>query len=127
MERAGPCHNVADRHERHVLGTSATATVPASLVATAGTATVNTLSPHSGAGTNGLSNSIAFIITPAGNPLPTISSISPSLRRRRQCRVYADGNRHEFCFDIGSLNKLAGAVGRWHGRDADDASHGQHP
>jgi hypothetical protein len=62
----------------NVLGTSATATVPASLVATAGTATVNTLSPHSGAGTNGLSNSIAFIITPAGNPLPTISSISPS-------------------------------------------------
>jgi hypothetical protein len=62
----------------NVLGTSATATVPASLVATAGTAYVNTLSPHSGAGTNGLSNSIAFIITPAGNPLPTISSISPS-------------------------------------------------
>ena len=58
--------------------TGITATVPATLVAKAGTATVNTLSPHSGAGTNGLSNPLNFIISPAGNPVPTISSISPS-------------------------------------------------
>src|SRR5258708_1500532 len=38
----------------NVLGV--TATVPAALVAKPGTAFVNTLSPHSGAGTNGLSN-----------------------------------------------------------------------
>jgi hypothetical protein len=62
----------------NVLGTSATATVPASLVAKAGTAFVNTLSPHSGAGTNGLSNSVAFLINPAGNPVPSVSAISPS-------------------------------------------------
>ena len=62
----------------NVVGTSATATVPASLVAKAGTAFVNTLSPHSGAGTNGLSNPVAFIINPPGNPLPTVSSISPT-------------------------------------------------
>jgi hypothetical protein len=55
-----------------------TATVPASLVAKPGTAFVNTLSPHSGAGMNGLSNSLAFIINPPGNPLPAVSSISPS-------------------------------------------------
>lgn len=55
-----------------------TATVPASLVAKPGTAFVNTLSPHSGAGTNGLSNPLAFIINPPGNPLPTVSSLSPS-------------------------------------------------
>jgi hypothetical protein len=55
-----------------------TATVTASLVAKPGTAFVNTLSPHSGAGTNGLSNSLAFIINPAGNPLPAVSSLSPS-------------------------------------------------
>jgi hypothetical protein len=55
-----------------------TATVPASLVAKPGTAFVNTLSPHSGAGTNGLSNPLAFIINPPGNPLPTVSSISPT-------------------------------------------------
>jgi hypothetical protein len=58
--------------------TGITATVPASLVATPGTAYVNTLNPHSGAGTNGLSNSVAFIIKAAGNPVPTISSISPT-------------------------------------------------
>ncbi len=50
-----------------------TATVPASLVAKPGTAFVNTLSPHSGAGTNGLSNPLAFIINPPGNPLPAVS------------------------------------------------------
>ncbi len=55
-----------------------TATVPASLVAKPGTAFVNTLQPHSGAGTNGLSNPLAFIINPPGNPLPTISAISPT-------------------------------------------------
>ena len=55
-----------------------TATVPASLVAKPGTAFVNTLQPHSGTGTNGLSNSLAFIINPPGNPVPSISSISPS-------------------------------------------------
>jgi hypothetical protein len=55
-----------------------TATVAASLVAKPGTAFVNTLSPHSGAGTNGLSNPLAFIINPPGNPLPAVSSLSPS-------------------------------------------------
>ncbi len=58
--------------------TGITATVPATLVAKTGTATVNTLSPHSGAGTNGLSNTLSFIISPAGNPVPTISSTSPA-------------------------------------------------
>ena len=58
--------------------TGITATVPAALVATPGTAFVNTLSPHSGAGTNGLSNSLAFIINPPPNPVPTLSSITPS-------------------------------------------------
>jgi len=58
--------------------TGITATVPASLVAKAGTAFVNTLSHFSGAGMNGLSNSLAFIINPPGSPLPAVSSISPS-------------------------------------------------
>jgi hypothetical protein len=62
----------------NILGTSATATVPASLVAKTGTAFVNTLSPHSGAGTNGLSNPVAFIINPPGNPVPTVTSMSPA-------------------------------------------------
>jgi hypothetical protein len=62
----------------NVVGGSISATVPASLLAKPGTAFVNTLQPHSGAGTNGLSNPIAFIINPPGNPLPAVSSLSPS-------------------------------------------------
>ena len=58
--------------------TGITATVAASLVASPGKAFVNTFQPHSGAGTNGLSNPLAFIINPPPNPLPVVSSISPS-------------------------------------------------
>ena len=53
--------------------TLVTATVAPALVAKPGTAFVNTLQPHSGAGTNGLSNPIAFIVNPPGNPLPVVS------------------------------------------------------
>jgi len=60
----------------NVLGISAT--VSATLLAKPGTAFVNTLSPHSGAGTNGLSNPLPFIINPPGNPVPTVTSISPT-------------------------------------------------
>jgi hypothetical protein len=55
-----------------------TATVAAALIAKPGSAFVNTLSPHSGTGTNGLSNTLTFVIDPPGSPVPTISSISPN-------------------------------------------------
>jgi WD40-like Beta Propeller Repeat len=58
--------------------TGVSASVDSSLVAKQGTAFVNTLSPHSGAGTNGLSNVLAFIINPLPNPVPAITSISPT-------------------------------------------------
>ena len=53
--------------------TGITATVAASLVASPGIAYVQTLSPHSGAGTNGLSNTLAFVIDPAPNPVPFLA------------------------------------------------------
>ncbi|HUI75422.1 MAG TPA: hypothetical protein VLX32_10770 [Candidatus Acidoferrum sp.] len=56
-----------------------TATVPAALVAQPGSAIVNTLNPHSGSTDNGLSNSVAFIINPPPNPVPVVSSISPTI------------------------------------------------
>src|ERR1700730_11244817 len=56
---------------------SVTATVPAALVAKPGTATVITQNPFSGAGNNGLSNPVTFIINPPPNPLPTLTSIAP--------------------------------------------------
>ncbi|MDQ1410070.1 MAG: hypothetical protein QOJ41_1805, partial [Acidobacteriaceae bacterium] len=58
--------------------TSVTAAVPAALVAKPGTATVITQNPFSGAGNNGLSNPVTFIINPPPNPLPTLTSVAPA-------------------------------------------------
>ena len=62
------------------LGNVVTATVPASLIAAPGTAVVNTINPTSnyGTGTNGLSNTIMFIINNPPNPVPTVTSVSPA-------------------------------------------------
>ncbi|HXC47233.1 MAG TPA: hypothetical protein VNU20_03000 [Candidatus Sulfotelmatobacter sp.] len=54
-----------------------TATVPASLLAKPGTAYVNTLTAQSGTGQNGLSNTLAFNIYGAPNPVPTLTSVTP--------------------------------------------------
>src|ERR1700692_4935450 len=57
---------------------SVTAVVPAALVAKPGTATVITQNPFSGAGNNGLSNPVAFIINAPPNPVPTLTAIAPA-------------------------------------------------
>src|SRR5882672_3045911 len=62
----------------NILGNIITARVPAALVAKPGLATIITLSPASGAGTNGLSNPVAFVINPPPNPLPVLTSITPN-------------------------------------------------
>src|ERR1700676_236539 len=56
---------------------SVTALVPAALVAKPGTATVITQNPFSGAGNNGLSNPVTFVIYPPPNPIPTLTSLAP--------------------------------------------------
>jgi len=60
--------------------TSVTATISTSLVAKPGTATINTINPGSnyGAGSNGLSNTINFIINNPPNLVPTVTSVSPT-------------------------------------------------
>ncbi|HEV1992726.1 MAG TPA: hypothetical protein VGR03_00170 [Candidatus Acidoferrum sp.] len=62
-----------------------TATVPAALVAKPGVATVITLNPAYGAGQNGLSNPIAFIINPPRNPVPVLTSTSLSPNNLTSC------------------------------------------
>lgn len=57
---------------------SVTAVVPAALTAKPGTHFVQTVQPHSGTGTNGLSNPLAFEVFPPPNPVPTVTSISPN-------------------------------------------------
>lgn len=56
------------------------ATVPANLVATAGKASILTHNPFSGAGNNGLSNPLNFIINPTvqPNPIPLLQSLNPN-------------------------------------------------
>jgi hypothetical protein len=69
--------NVAlDATKTVVLGISAV--VPAALVAKSGTATVITQNPFSGAGNNGLSNPVTFIINAPPNPVPTLTAIAPA-------------------------------------------------
>jgi hypothetical protein len=71
-----------------VNASTVTAAVPAALVAKLGTAYVNTLNPHTGAQNNGLSQTLAFIINPPPNPVPTIASIvtnPPSLTQCTTC------------------------------------------
>jgi hypothetical protein len=58
--------------------TDVNAQVPYSLIAKPGTAYVNTYTPQSGTGNNGLSNALTFIIYGAPNPFPSLSSISPT-------------------------------------------------
>jgi hypothetical protein len=60
------------------LGNVVTAVVPAAMLTNPGTATVLTINPASGAGQNGLSNTITFIIDNPSNPAPTVSSVSPT-------------------------------------------------
>jgi WD40 repeat protein len=57
---------------------SVTAVVPAALVAKPGTATVITQNPFSGAGNNGLSNPVIFVINPPPNPVPALSALVPA-------------------------------------------------
>ncbi len=62
----------------NILGNIITAKVPAALVAKSGLATIITLSPATGAGTNGLSNPVALTINPPPNPMPVLTSITPN-------------------------------------------------
>jgi hypothetical protein len=60
-----------------VSATSVTATVSADLISKAGTNFVNTLNPFHGSGMNGLSNTLTFLVNPAANPVPAVTSMSP--------------------------------------------------
>ncbi|MGC1620436.1 MAG: hypothetical protein WA765_18235 [Candidatus Acidiferrum sp.] len=55
-----------------------TAVLPAAMTAKAGTYFVQTVQPHSGAGTNGLSNPVSFVVFPPPNPVPTITTVAPN-------------------------------------------------
>lgn len=55
-----------------------TAIIPASYVATPNAALVNVLTPASGTGNNGLSNTLTFYTFGTPNPLPTLTDVTPT-------------------------------------------------
>ena len=93
------------------LGNIVTATVPAALVAKAGVATVITLNPASGAGNNGLSNPVAFIINPPPNPLPGLAGISPASAVAGSALNSSEGRTHN-CTSVRTLSERPTSYGR---------------
>jgi hypothetical protein len=94
--------NGSDRTTTFVSSTVLTATIPASDVATAGTANVTVFNPAPGGGESG---AVTFTIN---NPAPTISSISPATA------VAGSGN---FTLTITGTNFVTNSVVRWNGSD----------
>ena len=59
--------------------TNVTATVPAALTATPGRHFIDTVNPSTSKQDNGLSNTIAFVVTVPANPVPVLTSIAPTI------------------------------------------------
>jgi hypothetical protein len=70
--------NATNGCSTYVDATDMTAYIPYSLLKKSGTAYVNTWTPQSGTGNNGLSNSLTFLIYGAANPYPQLASVSPT-------------------------------------------------
>ena len=87
-----------------------TATVSQSLVAQSGIAPVNTINPHSGSTDNGLSNTLTFIINPTPNPLPVLSSMSPTSAAPGSAALTLTLNGSSF---IPSSDPSGGSLVRW--------------
>ncbi|PYV19998.1 MAG: hypothetical protein DMG07_00560, partial [Acidobacteria bacterium] len=94
--------NGADRATAFVSETRLTASIPASDVASAGSASVTVFNPSPGGGT---SNAASFTITPV-NPAPAISSISPT-------SAVAGGNA--FVLTVSGSGFIPASVVRWNG------------
>ncbi len=95
--------NGADRSTSFVSDAEITAEIPASDIATAGTASVTVFSPAPGGGT---SNAQAFTI--AVNPVPAITSLGTT---------FAEAGSGAFTLRVNGNNFIDGSVVRWNGAD----------
>ena len=84
----------------YVSATQLTATVPAALIATAGTASVTVVNPSPGGGT---SNAVTFTIN---NPVPTTTSINPAC---------ATAGGPQFTLTVTGTNFVSTSTVRWGG------------
>ena len=96
--------NEANRPTTFVNGTQLMASIPATDIATAGTASVTVFNPAPGGGT---SNAVTFTITPT-NPVPTITSLNPST---------ATAGSAAFALTVTGTNFVSGSVVRWNDSD----------
>src|ERR1700686_648101 len=92
---------------------SVTAVVPAALTAKAGTHFIQTVQPHSGAGTNGLSNPVAFEVFPPPKPVPTVTSVSPNTATAGSAALAMTITGTNFLSDPASTNPPGGSQVLW--------------
>lgn len=96
--------NGEDRTTAFISVTELTAQIPASDIASAGTATVTVFSPSPGGGT---SNPITFTINPQARPLPRITAISPDK---------AQAGTQGLELTVAGTNFVTDSVVRWNGQ-----------
>jgi len=96
--------NGTDRTTTFVSSTQLTAAIPATDIATAGTAQVTVFSPAPG---GGLTSAVPFTIS-AQNPVPSISSLSP---------IGATVGGAAFTLTVNGANFISSSVVRWNGND----------
>src|SRR4029453_17585863 len=94
--------NGANRPTTFVSSTQLTAAIPATDVATAGTANVAVFNPAPGGGT---SNAVAFTISQT-NPAPTITGLNPAS---------ATAGSPAFTLTVSGTNFVSGSMVRWNG------------
>jgi len=70
--------NAQKMYTTYIDAVNLSAQIPYSLIAQPGSAAVQTYTPQSGAGQNGLSNALTFTIYGPPNPAPTLTSIAPT-------------------------------------------------
>jgi hypothetical protein len=97
--------NGSDRATTFVSSTQLRAAIPASDIATAGTATITVFNPAPGGGT---SNTLTFTIEPVVSPPPTLTSLSPNT---------AVAGGPAFTLTANGTNFRADSVVRWNGSD----------
>ena len=94
--------NEANRPTTFVSGAQLTALIPATDIATAGTASVTVFNPAPGGGT---SNAVSFAIV-AANPVPTITSLNPAT---------ATAGSAALTLTVNGTNFVTGSTVRWNG------------
>jgi uncharacterized protein (TIGR03437 family) len=100
--------NGANRTTTFGSATQLTAAIPASDIASAGTASLTVFNPANASGGGGLSNELLFTINPLPNPVPALTSLTPNA-------VSAGGAG--FTLTVNGSNFVSGAAVRWNGSD----------